>query len=120
MTSRVKWNVDRSSQADKLRDFLHWMSALKKSAIYQVKQKQLSCNRVLYYQSISLGETTKTCTVEVLAQRRVSWTTYLPIVTIRILIECRRHRYLFLLLLTLVLNLYAIVGLSVLTIPTSL
>ena len=38
VTSRVKWNVDRSSQDDKLRDFLHWMNALKKNTIHQVKQ----------------------------------------------------------------------------------
>jgi hypothetical protein len=37
VTSRVKWNIDRSSQNDKLRDFLHWMDALKKNAIHQVK-----------------------------------------------------------------------------------
>ena len=41
VTSRVKWNVDRSSQDDKLRDFLHWINALKKNTIHQVNSFQI-------------------------------------------------------------------------------
>lgn len=38
VTSRVKWNVNRSSLDDKLRDFLDWMAALKKDTLHRVSQ----------------------------------------------------------------------------------
>ena len=33
---KVKWNVNRDSPEDKLRDFMKWMKAVKKETLHQV------------------------------------------------------------------------------------
>ncbi len=33
---KVKWNVNRDSPEDKLRDFLEWMKAVKRDTLHQV------------------------------------------------------------------------------------
>ena len=36
LVERVKWNVNRDSPEDKLRDFMDWMKAVKKETIHHV------------------------------------------------------------------------------------
>jgi len=36
LVERVKWNVNRDSPEDKLRDFLDWMKAVKKETLHHV------------------------------------------------------------------------------------
>ena len=36
LVERVKWNVNRDSPEDKLRDFMEWMKAVKKETGHQV------------------------------------------------------------------------------------
>ena len=36
LVERVKWNVNRDSPEDKLRDFMEWMKAVKKETLHQV------------------------------------------------------------------------------------
>ncbi len=37
----VKWNVNRDSPEDKLRDFLEWMSAVKRDTLHHVRLELL-------------------------------------------------------------------------------
>ena len=39
MIERVKWNVNRDSPEDKLRDFLEWMKAVKRDTIHSVSER---------------------------------------------------------------------------------
>ena len=36
LVERVKWNVNRDSPEDKLRDYMDWMKAVKKETIHHV------------------------------------------------------------------------------------
>ena len=36
LVERVKWNVNRDSPEDKLRDFMDWMKAIKKETLHHV------------------------------------------------------------------------------------
>lgn len=49
MVEKVKWQVNRDSAEDKLRDFLEWMYALKKDTLHHVR----ACDPLCVYKCLS-------------------------------------------------------------------
>ena len=63
----MKWNIDRSSLDDKLRDFLEWMDALKKDTVHRVGQCYQKFVMTLYILTIMqiTGKATKEQAVQI-------------------------------------------------------
>lgn len=57
---KVKWQVNRDSAEDKLRDFLEWMYALKKDTLHHVSDVLFCCKYVTASLSVCRGDFTST------------------------------------------------------------
>ena len=115
VVEKVKWQVNRDSAENKLRDFLEWMYAVKKDTRHHVRpvicrSEQLHC---MVFSSCRGGFITTGPPDFLSCSRKTSLTASKTVLQLPFISSCRTQRYYLLLFITLLLNLFLLITFAV-------